>query len=320
MAKISVILPVYNTRKYLHRTLNSLVTQTLKDIEIICVNDGSTDGSLNVLEAYAKKDPRFIVLSQENKGASAARNLGLSMAKGEYLSILDSDDIFRPDMLEKSYYAAKGARADLVVFRANQFIEQESKYKLTDWTVKSNQIPAKMSFSVEEVLGNKFFAIQGWTWDKLFSHDFVKCNKIKFQEQRLYNDMLFTFSVYLKAKRIVFLNELLITQRKRGGGSLSDEGSKEWESLFQALLALRQVLTSKDDCAEFEQDFTNYVIRMILYHLSICSDDQKPIFLTQIRDCWDDEFTLFGRERSYYKPLSNIATLSCYFSEFCESK
>ena len=93
--KVSVILPVYNVEKYLKECLDSILNQTLQEIEVICVDDGSTDRSLEILREYEKKDKRVIVLTQENKGAGAARNKGLAIAKGEYLSFLDSDDFFR---------------------------------------------------------------------------------------------------------------------------------------------------------------------------------------------------------------------------------
>ena len=92
MPKVSVIIPVYNVEKYLKQCLDSVVNQTLKDIEIICVNDGSTDNSLEILEEYAQKDNRIIIISQENQGQSVARNIALEKATGEYVGFVDSDD------------------------------------------------------------------------------------------------------------------------------------------------------------------------------------------------------------------------------------
>lgn len=99
--KVSVIIPVYNVEKYLRQNLESVQKQTLKDIEIICVDDGSTDSSCKIAEEFAAADSRFVVIKQQNGGAGAARNNGLRHAKGKYLSFLDSDDFFEPDMLEK---------------------------------------------------------------------------------------------------------------------------------------------------------------------------------------------------------------------------
>ena len=101
--KISVIIPVYNTEKYLRQCLDTVVAQTLKDIEIILVDDGSTDDSLLICQEYAQKDSRIHVYHQENQGAGPARNYGIKVAKGQYFSFLDSDDLFKLDMLERLY-------------------------------------------------------------------------------------------------------------------------------------------------------------------------------------------------------------------------
>ena len=105
--KISIIIPVYNTEKYLHECLDSVINQTLKDIEIICIDDGSADNSYQVLQGYADKDSRFVILQQENKGAGRARNNGLKNATGEFVAFLDSDDYYADNtVLEKLYNSA----------------------------------------------------------------------------------------------------------------------------------------------------------------------------------------------------------------------
>ena len=123
--KVSVILPVYNVEKYLKQCLDTIVGQTLKEIEILCVDDGSTDDSVQILKEYEQKDHRIKVLSQKNAGAGAARNLGLRHASGKYLSFLDSDDFFEPDMLETAYEQAERYQAEMVVFRSNQYLTEK---------------------------------------------------------------------------------------------------------------------------------------------------------------------------------------------------
>ena len=114
-AKVSVIIPVHNDAPYLIKCLNSVANQTLEDIEIICVNDGSTDNSLDILNEYASKDSRFKIINQENAGAAVARNKGIEIATGDYLSILDADDFFENNMLEYMYYTAKTEQSDVVI-------------------------------------------------------------------------------------------------------------------------------------------------------------------------------------------------------------
>ena len=114
MAKISVVVPVYNVEKYLKECINSIINQTLEDIEIICVNDGSTDSSLEILNDYAKKDSRIIVINKSNSGYGHTMNMGLNAASGEYIGIIESDDFADKNMFEDLYKLAKEYDADIV--------------------------------------------------------------------------------------------------------------------------------------------------------------------------------------------------------------
>ena len=124
--KVSVIIPVYNVEEYLRECLDSVVNQTLKEIEIICVDDGSTDSSLDILKEYAEKDNRITVMKQANLHAGVARNAGLSVAKGEYLSFLDSDDFFEKDMLEKMFLKVSSNLSDVIVCSNNLWDDKKS--------------------------------------------------------------------------------------------------------------------------------------------------------------------------------------------------
>ena len=122
---VSVILPCYNGEKNLKQCINSVRNQTLKEIDIICVDDGSTDSTVDILKELQKEDPRIVLIQQKNAGAGAARNVGLDRATGKYLSFLDADDFFEPDMLEKSVAAAEKYEADYIVFRADRYYPAE---------------------------------------------------------------------------------------------------------------------------------------------------------------------------------------------------
>ena len=150
---VSVIVPVYNSAKYLVECLDSILNQTLTEIEVICIDDGSTDESLRILERYASCDSRVHILKQENKGAGAARNLGLAVAKGKYLSFLDSDDLFYPNMLKHAYLNAEKYSSDIVIFSYNKFFEEISSKGcfchlltvLEDNSLISNQVSSSSS-------------------------------------------------------------------------------------------------------------------------------------------------------------------------------
>lgn len=133
---VSVIIPVYNQEKYLRKCLDSVCNQSLQNIEVICVNDGSTDNSKEILENYAKQDSRIHILSQKNQGAGAARNLGMQVARGKYLSFLDSDDIFEPLMLETMVRAIEKDDADVLVCRADRFDTNTGIRESMPWSHK----------------------------------------------------------------------------------------------------------------------------------------------------------------------------------------
>lgn len=128
--KVSVVIPVYNTAPYLHQCLDSVLNQTLREIELICVDDGSTDGSAAILKEYASKSPvsrtSINILTQENAGQSVARNVGTAHARGEYIYYLDSDDALHPHALERLYQVAEALRLDVLFFDAEVLYETDT--------------------------------------------------------------------------------------------------------------------------------------------------------------------------------------------------
>ena len=202
MAKVSVIIPVYNVEPYLKQCMDRVVGQTLKDIEIICVDDGSTDGSLDILKEYATEDSRIQIIEQKNAGAGAARNNGMRHATGKYLSFLDSDDFFEPRMLEKAYDLAEKDQADFVAYKSDQYHTEKKQFVSADWVIHENEIPPYHPFNHRQMTGNVFKVFVGWAWDKLFLKEFVDKYHLTFQEQRTSNDLLFVFSAVVLAKKI----------------------------------------------------------------------------------------------------------------------
>ena len=145
--KVSVIIPVYNVEDYLCKCLDSLINQTLKSIEIICVDDGSTDRSLEVLKKYAIKDERVFVIQQKNNHAGVARNRGLEIARGEYVIFLDSDDYFEEELLWDAYSSAIETKADVVLFDAQKFDSQTGEHNTEYHYLKQQFLPQERVFS-----------------------------------------------------------------------------------------------------------------------------------------------------------------------------
>ena len=164
-AKVSVIVPVYNAEKYLPQCLESILSQTLKKIEIICVDDGSTDGSSRILEQYAANDCRIQHVRIENHGAGYARNIGLLRAAGEYLFFLDSDDYIAQTTLEDAYSYAQSIAADVVAFGAS-YVDDEGKILGTDGIYDSWLQDGDL-FSAEDI-PDRIFQIEGFRYCELY--------------------------------------------------------------------------------------------------------------------------------------------------------
>ncbi len=191
--KVSIIIPVYNSEKYLERCFDSLLMQTLKDIEIICINDGSTDKSLNILKKYGSN---ITIITQENQGQSAARNRGLDIAKGEYIAFVDSDDWVDIDFFKNLYDAAKKHDADIAVAGIIRLHTFWKKYHL--------------KFTKEIVTNdlNKKFELcdvpdKSYVWNKIYKKEALLSNNLKFVENLIYEDCIFTPQALHKLNKLV---------------------------------------------------------------------------------------------------------------------
>ena len=300
MPLVSVIIPVYNVEKYLRQCLDSVTAQTLSNIEIICVNDSSTDGSLSILEEYAEKDDRIRVVTQQNGGAGAARNRGLSMASGKYLSFLDSDDFFEPDMLELAYRKAEEDRADFVVFNSNQYYTDKEKFVEVAWTLRVKEIPPYTPFSHRQMTDNIFKVFVGWAWDKLYNREFVMKNHLLFQEQRTSNDMYFVFSAVAIAKRISVVNKVLAHQRRDAKDSLSKTRENSWYCFYDALMALRGRLQEEGIFKETEKDYINYALHSTLWNINTLAEPTRSKLIDKMNSEWFEALGIKGKPEDYF--------------------
>lgn len=203
MPEISVIVPVYNVEQYLPQCLDSIINQTFKDIEIICINDGSTDNSGKILEQYAQKDDRIKIIHQENQGLSVARNNGMAQAIGEYVSFIDSDDFIHPKFIETLYQA---------------IIQNDCDIAGCDFQkVYNNEIPVSRSKQSKkyvpalEVLLDKRNFIHFNVWNKLYKKEAIK--NIKFVENLYFEDWVFNLCVFAQNTSFAWVNEKLYGYR-----------------------------------------------------------------------------------------------------------
>lgn len=297
--KISVIVPVYNVESYLRQSLDYIINQTLREIEIICVDDGSTDSSLDILKEYAAKDKRISVLKQENLHAGVARNAGLAVAKGEYLSFLDSDDFFELNMLEMMYKEARKKQADIVICDADKFNDNESVYTHLD-AIKPELIH-KSVFCLEDIKLKPYFVTQPATWNKLYSADFIKKYSIRYQNLKSCNDFGFSYSVLSLADRICFLPEIFVHYRKSTKTSITSNRYRTAYNIIYAYLYVKDILR------KYHKDFlipslNERFIAAIKYEGSLCNNDEILFFTQRAKQILKDEYQQFEK----YFPLFKI--------------
>ena len=218
--KVSVIIPVYNTEQFLGQCLDSVISQTLKEIEIICVDDGSRDGSAAILRQYAAEDGRVRIITQQNSGLGNARNNGVKNATGEYIAFLDSDDWLAQTALEKLYTQAVRDDADICMCGRINHLDYYGK------DVSYNILPDKTLYPREQPFNldrhdNLFDFSDFSVWNKLYRRLFLKENRIDFLPVRLAEDIHFTSLVIFSARKITVLYEPLIHYRVMRSESLT---------------------------------------------------------------------------------------------------
>ena len=237
MPKVSVIVPVYNVERYLGECLDSVLGQTMKDIEVICVDDGSTDGSVKILAEYAAKDARVKVMRQDNAGSGAARNLGIGVAKGKFLAFMDSDDLYpAADTLERLLSAADGCGCRIVggrlrVFSSNAKIARREQ-ATWDWT---GRFPP-----CGKVRYRDFQAPWGFTC-YLYDRELICGNGIKFPEFRRFQDPPFFVRAMLAAEKFYAIPDCVYCYRvgektidwKGDGGALRTERGKGYAATLE---------------------------------------------------------------------------------------
>lgn len=222
MPKVSVIIPVYNVENYIDKCLNSISNQTLDDIEIIIVNDGSTDGSKKIIEQYLKNCSNFKYFEKENGGLSSARNFGLEKAQGEYIAFLDSDDYIEPTMYKEMYDMAKKENADMV--ECDFIWEWENSHKTAKVDKRKNYKSKLDMMKKPRVVA----------WNKLIKRSIIENNKIRFPEGLIYEDLEFFFKILPYIDKILYISKSFVHYVQREKSILNNKSARV-EDIFQIL-------------------------------------------------------------------------------------
>lgn len=281
MAMVSVIIPVYNAEKYINECLDSLLRQTYFDFEIICVDDGSSDRSLEILHRYKQQDGRITVLSQKNQYAGAARNVGMERAKGKYLLFLDADDFFCEDMLERAVDEAEKSRTEILAFDAYLYDDVRKEIKTESWAPLSATLfgdGVKPAAKIADVLYQ--FATPA-PWNKLFLRDHVEKNGLRFQEIKRVNDLFFTYAALSCAERIGILDEKLLYYRIGNAQSLQGSAEDTPAAFALAAYALQDFLKNRKLWETFRTGFQDMATALCVRNLSKMNDEKAYAYLLE---------------------------------------
>lgn len=240
--KISVIIPVYNVEKYLKKCLDSVINQSFDALEIICVEDSSTDASAMILQEYAKKDKRIHIFHHEvNKGLSAARNTGMKLASGKYIFFLDSDDWLRVDALSALYACAEKNKTDIVYFNMRKVQDEEESGVINTKPIAQYQ-EYQGIYTGQELftlfMENSSFKMEAWR--QFFRREFLIENNLWFYEKILHEDTLFSFLCAMKANRVMNINEEYYFYRQRANSITSLKNKLRADSSFVVVMEIFQ--------------------------------------------------------------------------------
>lgn len=286
---ISIVLPVYNGESYLETTLTSIQSQTHTDFEVLCVNDGSTDNSLSILEEFSQADTRFHVLTQENSGPGAARNTGLDAATGTYVIMLDADDIYEPTLLEELYASAEAHGSDVAVCRSSQFDDSTGAPVDSWWTINIAQIPDMPVFNAADMRDFIFTAFIGWPWDKLYRRSFIEENAIRYPRLSNSEDLYFVFLSLALASKISIVDTPLISHRVNRSGSVSGSRAKDPLAFYESTCLLKAQLKKRPGLYEKTSwGFLNWAIGYLVWNIETMDDESGRQI--QLKALANDEF------------------------------
>ena len=244
MAKISVIMPVYNSEKYLEIALDSIVNQNLEDIEIICINDGSRDSSLKILQEFANKDSRIVIVNKENEGQSVARNIGVNMAQGEFLGFVDSDDWVDLDYFEKLYKAAKKYNCDV----ASAGFKKCRKRRQS---IKKRYEAELVCTTTNDKIRLDNLPNDNYIWNKIYRREAWINNNFEFQAGRYYEDIALVIKLLHKLGKMITVPDVYYNYRENPDSTVKQRSRKHINDYNWSIKELTKYAEDNDIFLDF---------------------------------------------------------------------
>lgn len=308
--KISVIIPVYNSENYLEECLNSCLLQTYENIEVICIDDGSSDRSAEILKSYLKKDRRIKVFEQENKGVSSARNKGILNAKGDYISFLDSDDWISLCLFERFKNALYDVskEVDMYVFNMNLFYEEPKEnietgnfLSIKNWQNRKDENTIHTIKDCKNPFRGNLSAC-----NKIYKKSFLKENKILMPEGLIFEDHIFAIESLIRAKSVLVTNEMLYMYRNSNQNSITKNYGRKIFDIFKITENLQELFIKYQDWEIYKYAVLQHRYRQYAYLYFTADEKYKKEFYQKAKNILreiietDYETKILERLNDYY--------------------
>lgn len=278
---VSIIIPVYNSAKYLSECLDSIIQQSYADIEIICVNDGSKDNSLDILNEYADKDARIKIFTKENegKGAASARNTGLDNATGDYVLFLDSDDFFELDMIESIVEKISLEDSDVIIFSADRYDDKCKKIVGTYDKINISLAPDLSSFNYTDCPEIIYQIGDLTAWNKVFKRSLLLEHNLYFEPISISDDQYIPALAILYATRISCIDRTFVHYRFNTGSSQCDSSTSHPEAAYAAVYSIVDRMREMNVYDVVKRSYLNMAVRLMREYFDKMDSVEKAKFL-----------------------------------------
>ena len=287
--KVSVVVPIYNACKYLRPAMDSIMHQTLREIEIICIDDGSTDTSLDMVKIFNKSDNRIRIVTQTNAGPGNARNIGLKRARGEYIAFLDADDFFDLHMLEKLYNHAVSNNLDIAISKYDIFESKKAKFRPNVENEHAKIYSGGAITSKNEYPDYILESTSGSAWNKLFKKSFLIEKGITFlTDVMMFEDVYFTVCALAFAERVGKIDEVLVHHRIHKHQSRANAFKKHYPHALTAFAKTKEFLMKGGMYQPLKKGFLNLSCSRCYHIYNLLKSDGKEHFWNMLHDYFSE--------------------------------
>lgn len=299
--KVSVVIPIYNAYDYLRPALDSVIDQTLREIEIICIDDGSTDHTLELLKEYQKSDSRVRIVTENNAGQSTARNKGLQRARGEYTIFLDADDFFEPELLSELYNLATERSLDIAIAQYDVYNDKEARFERSVDGEFSSVFESGEIVSKSKYPDYIFQSTTGYVWNKLFKTSFLKDKEIFFEpELYVFEDVNFVLTALSMAERISRLDRVLIHHRIYSSQSRPKLFRKYYHQVPAVYVKAKQYLTQHGMYIPLARSFLNMSASRCYKIYNLLWSDAKSDFFDLLHNGYADSLGWYAHGKEAF--------------------